>query len=100
MPIISPKRIREAIQHHSEWRASLISWLKVAKASDWKNFPDVKNTWRNCDTVGSCVVFDIQNNRCRLITRVFYEARRIYILRILSHVEYAKEGWKNDCDCS
>jgi mRNA interferase HigB len=98
--IISPKRIREAIEEHGEWRSSLISWLKIAKSADWKNFPEVKRTWRNCDKVGSCVVFDIQNNRCRLIARVFYEAHRIYILHILSHAEYAKDRWKNDCDCS
>ena len=98
--IISPKRIREAVAAHSEWEASLLSWLKLAKNGDWKNFADIKRTWRNCDKVGSCVVFDIQNNRCRLITRVFYEAHRIYILHVLSHPEYLKDRWKNDCDCS
>jgi mRNA interferase HigB len=98
--LISPKKIREAIANHSEWEASLLSWRKIAKAADWKHFSDVRSSWRNCDSVGSCVVFDIQHNKCRLIARIFYEAHRVYILHILSHTEYGKSRWKRDCDCS
>ena len=57
--IITKKRIKEANSEHSEWKASLESWHKIAKAADWKNFPGVKQSWRNVDLVGICVVFDI-----------------------------------------
>lgn len=98
--IISPKKIREAIAEHNEWKASLISWRKIVKYADWKHYEDVKRSWRNCDKVGTCVVFDIQHNKCRLIARIFYEAHRVYIVHILSHVDYMKDRWKRDCDCS
>lgn len=95
--LISPTKIREAVAEHGEWEASLKSWRKITKNADWKNFEDVKRSWKNVDKVGSCVVFDIQHNRCRLIARIFYEARRVYILRILGHPEYMLNRWKSDC---
>jgi mRNA-degrading endonuclease HigB of HigAB toxin-antitoxin module len=55
--IISKKRIKEANSKRSGWKASLQSWHKIAKAADWKN-PGVKQSWRNVDLVGICVVFD------------------------------------------
>jgi mRNA interferase HigB len=98
--IISPKRIRDAIAEHGEWKASLLAWRKIAKKADWRHFPDVKRSWKLSDKVGSCVVFDIANNRCRLVVRIFYEVHRVYILHIISHAESGRDWWKHDCDCS
>jgi len=35
--IITTKPIKETNSEHSEWKASLESWHKIAKAADWKN---------------------------------------------------------------
>lgn len=48
--IITKKRIRNAISEHSEWKASLQSWDKITKAADWKNFPDIKQSWHSLGT--------------------------------------------------
>jgi mRNA interferase HigB len=45
------------------------------------------------------VVFDISNNKCRLVAYINYRSHKVFILHILSHAEYGKEGWKNDCEC-
>ena len=79
------------------WEASLKCWRKITKNADWKNFEDVKRSWKNVDKVGSCVVFDIQHNRCRLVARIFYKVHRVYILRIIGHPEYMLNRWKSDC---
>jgi mRNA interferase HigB len=97
--IISRKKIREASAIHPQWGASLASWYKIVKAAKWKHFPDVKQSWSNVDKVGTCVVFDICNNKCRLIAYVRYDYEKLFILHVLSHTEYDNEGWKNDCDC-
>ncbi len=93
MRIVSRKAIREASAKHSEWGACLDAWYKVAKNADWKNFTDVRNSWKNSDTVGRFVVFDISHNRCRLIATIKYPWRMVYIRRILSHVEYDQKEW-------
>jgi len=92
--IVSRKSIREATAKHSEWAASLNAWFKIAKQADWKNFAEVRNSWRNSDVVGRFVVFDISHNRCRLIATIKYRWRMVYIRRILSHAQYDEKEWQ------
>ena len=82
---------------HPEWAASLSAWYKIVEnvATDWKHFGDVKSTWKNSDNVGICV----SHNKCRLIAYINYKSHKVFILHILSHAEYGKEAWKNDCEC-
>jgi mRNA interferase HigB len=93
MGIVSRKALREATAKHSEWGASLNAWFKIAKNADWKNFTEVRNSWRNYAIVGRFVVFDISHNRCRLIVVIKYQWRMVYIRRILSHAEYDEKDW-------
>jgi mRNA interferase HigB len=97
--VISRKKIREASADHPEWAASLAVWYKVAKEAEWRHFADVRQNWKNSDVVGTCVVFDIANNRCRLIAYIRYDYNKLFVLHLLSHADYDKGGWKNDCDC-
>jgi mRNA interferase HigB len=94
MRILSRKAIREAASRHSEWGASLNAWYKVAKNANWKNFAEVRSSWRNSDVVGQYVVFDISHNRCRLIATIKYQWGMVYVRRILSHKEYDEKEWQ------
>jgi mRNA interferase HigB len=94
MRIVSRKAIREATAQHSEWGASLNAWYKIAKYADWKNFAQVRSSWRNSDVVGRFVVFDISNNRCRLIATIKYRWRMVYIRDIMSHADYDAKEWQ------
>jgi mRNA interferase HigB len=95
--IISRKRIREACAKHSEWEASLAAWYRITKGAVWRNFPNVRQSWRNVDSVGTCVVFDISHNKCRLISYINYKTQKVFILHILTHTDYIMDGWKDDC---
>jgi len=97
--IISRKKIREASAAHSEWGASLAAWYRITKSAEWAHFADVKQSWRNVDGVGTCIVFDVGHNGCRLVAYINYRSQIVFILHILSHVEYMKDRWKNDCFC-
>jgi hypothetical protein len=48
-------------------------------------------------------VFDVGNNRIRLIGRVFYANERgggaVYVLAVLTHAEYDENKWPDDCGC-
>jgi mRNA interferase HigB len=94
MRIVSRKAIRDATARHAEWRASLNAWYKIAKGADWKNFAEVRNSWRNSDLIGRYVVFDISHNKCRLIVTIKYRWKIIYIWNILSHAEYDEKEWQ------
>jgi len=101
--IISEGRIKEFWQ---SWRGDateaerfLRIWIKAARSADWKDFAELKQTFGTTDKVGDCVVFDVGNNRFRLIGRVRFRARIIYILKIMDHGEYDQGKWKDECGC-
>ena len=98
--VISRKKLREAGEQHSEWKSSLEAWYRIARAAEWRHFPDVRQTLGSADSVGTCVVFNIGGNKCRLITRINYKYRLIYTLHVLDHAEYDSGRWKDDCDCA
>jgi mRNA interferase HigB len=80
---ITIRQAQPGTAKHSEWAASLNAGYKIAKNADWKNFAEVRNSWRNSDVVERFVVSDISRNRCRLIAAVKYRWRMAYIRRIL-----------------
>jgi mRNA interferase HigB len=105
--VISPSRLRRFWEcRKSDAHAAqrdLYVWQKLAEKAVWANFASLKQTFGSADMVGNCVVFDVGNNRYRLIGRVFYSPPpfqgRIYVLRVMDHQEYDKGSWVNDCGC-
>src|SRR5271156_879871 len=77
----------------------LSAWYKIAKGSSWDSFGSLKQTFGSADQVGNCVVFDVGNNRFRLIGRVNYRRGIVYVLRVMDHQEYDKQLWAEACGC-
>lgn len=77
----------------------LSAWRKLAEKPDWTNFGELKQTFGSADQVGNCVVFDVGNNRYRLIGRVNYRRGIVYVLKVMDHREYDKKVWIHDCGC-
>ncbi len=71
----------------------------MAESADWDHFGALRQTFGSADQVGNCVVFDVGNNRFRLIGRVFYTTGKLYILKVMDHREYDKGRWIDDCGC-
>ena len=44
--------------------------------------------------IGDAGIFSIKGNRYRLIVRIEFKGRRIYIKEFLTHAEYDKGAWK------
>ena len=84
---------------HKSAAQPLDDWYRVAKKADWKNLAEVQVVFPHADLVGTCVVFNVGGNKFRLIARVFFQSRKVYVVAILTHKEYDKGGWKRDCDC-
>jgi mRNA interferase HigB len=98
MRVISRRAIREFVQKHARAEAALDTWYRIALQADWATLVDVQQVYPHADAVGKCTVFNIHGNRYRLIARVNYEHRTIYIRDILTHKEYDEEGWKHGCE--
>ncbi len=103
MRVISRKRLWEFVKSRKHdavaaERASNV-WYKLARGAAWDNFGALRQTFGSTDQVGNCVVFDVGNNRFRLIGRVNYRRGIIYVLRVLDHAEYDRVPWAESCGC-
>jgi len=77
--------------------APLDAWYRITKKAAWKNISGVRQTFSTADAVGMCTVFNIKGNAYRLITWINYETKTVFIKHVLTHADYDKEDWKNDC---
>jgi mRNA interferase HigB len=99
MHIISKRALREFWEKNPNSKASLQSWFSNTKLANWSSFTEVRETFRHADIYSDCVVFDIGGNNFRLVTKIRYRRKRIYIRAVLFHKDYDKNLWKDDCEC-
>jgi len=71
-----------------------MNWYRIVKRAEWRSLADERRDFAHADVVGRRTVFNIHGNAYRLIVRVNYERKRVFVLKILTHVEYGKGGWK------
>ena len=94
MRVVGRDVLEQAEKEHrgSGLNKALSAWLKVVELADWRNFPDVKNTWRAVDYVKPYTVFDIKGNEFRLTTVINYVLKTVQVLRLKTHKAYTREA--------
>ena len=92
--MISEPAILKFSEKHPDALVPLMNWYRIARRADWASLAEVKNDFAHADIVGRRTVFNIHGNDYRLIARVNYRTKRVFILHILIHVEYSKGDWK------
>ncbi len=97
MHIISRKALLDFAKQHPASYQFLDDWYRIAKKANWQSIADVKAIFPHADVVGDCTVFNIGGNKYRLVTRISYEKQVIFIRFVLTHSEYDKGTWKNEC---
>ena len=91
MVVISYKTIREYVEDHRDVEDQLNNWYTIAEKSDWANFNELRQMFNSVDSVGNDLyVFNIKGNEYRLIVRIIFRVRTIYVKFIGSHKEYDK----------
>jgi mRNA interferase HigB len=99
MRIISKKKLREFWEKHPNSEVSLRNWFQTAKNADWENLAEVRKDFPHADLAGVCTIFNIAGNNYRLITKIYYDTKTVLIRFVLTHAEYDKKPYKNDCEC-
>ncbi len=97
MNVVSQATLRAFWEKHRDAEKPLRSWYKTSRRARWQNLVEVQRVYPHADLVGRCTVFNIKGNEYRLITSITYVGQAIYIKHVLTHAEYDKGGWKNDC---
>lgn len=99
MNIIAKKRFVEFWEKNPQAETGLSAFYRIAKKASWKDFSEVRQTFTSADIYRDCVIFDIGGNKFRLVVKIRYRTGKIYIRHIMTHAEYDKGRWKDDCEC-
>lgn len=91
MVIISYRTIREYTDRHTDVEDQLNNWYILVEKSDWANFNEMRQLFNSVDAVGNDLyVFNIKGNAYRLIVRIIFRVRTVYIKFVGTHKEYDK----------
>lgn len=89
MVVIAKGVINDFGELHNDSSAPLLDWYKRTKKANWSNFNELKQTFSATDYVGNDLyVFNIKGNKYRLIARIFFSIRTVFIRFIGTHAEY------------
>jgi mRNA interferase HigB len=92
--VISRPAILRFSRKHPHALVLLINWHRITRRANWSSLAEVRSDFGHADVVGRRTVFNIRGSAYRLIARVNYRTKRVFILHILTHAEYAKGAWK------
>lgn len=103
MRVISRARLRAFWETpgRDDAEGPLRAWYThvASKTVSWQAWGDVKAEFGTASAVGNCTVFNIGGHKYRLITRILYPSQKVFVLRIMTHAEYDRAPWKDECGC-
>ena len=89
MRVIAKKALREFWLRHPDTEDPLLAWYREAKQADWQTPAQLKATYPSASIVGdNRVIFNIKGNRYRLVVKINYQYRMVYIRFVGTHAEY------------
>lgn len=91
MRIIARKTLKAFWEKHADAEHPLKAWFKFASAADWTSPAAVKGDYRSASILeDNRVCFNIGGNKYRLVVKINYPYRIIYIRFVGTHAEYDK----------
>lgn len=96
MHVVTRKHLIEAEEQYSEAAREIRAWYRIASEARWRNFLEVRQVFQDADDVDGYVIFNIRQNRYRLVTIIHYAREKegrvtqghIYIRSFLTHRQY------------
>ena len=91
MRIIAKRALREFWQRHPDAEGWLRAWFSHVSREDWDRPSKVRERYPSSSLVGSDrVVFRFGGNNYRLVVRVFYPGKMVYVRFIGTHAAYGR----------
>lgn len=94
--IVTRKHLSEAMERYPDAANEITAWVGIVEAVRWHNFAEVRRIFKDADSVDGYVIFNVRQNRYRLVTVVHYSRAidqketegHVYIRSFLTHKEY------------
>ncbi len=89
MRIIAKRKLRAFWEIHPLAEDPLLAWYREVQREAWDAPAKVKQKYRNASFVkDNRVIFNIKGNDYRLVVRINYPARVVYVRFVGTHAEY------------
>ncbi len=89
MRIIAKRALREFWEEHPDAEEPLLAWYREIEKEDWDTPAKIKEKYRSASIIGgNRVVFNIKGNDYRLVVKINYPYRVVYIRFMGTHAEY------------
>lgn len=89
MRIIAKRTLRNFWRRHPKAKGPLEAWHQEVVHADWASPSAVKAHFRSASVLsGNRVVFNMAGNQYRLVVKINYPYRVVYIRFIGTHAEY------------
>lgn len=93
MHVVTRKHLSQAEVQYPEAAREIRAWFRIANEARWRNFVEVRQVFNDADDVDGYVIFNIRQNRYRLVTIIHYAREKegriteghIYIRAFLTH---------------
>jgi len=101
MRIIKEAFLRDAAEQYPKAAKYLAAWAATVRAAAWRNMADVRGCYGSADVVHvrsrkPVIVFNVCGNTYRLVVAMHFNRQMAYTLRLLTHAEYDRGGWKDE----
>jgi len=89
MRIIAKSTLRAFWQRHPDAEEALLAWYRETEKADWESPARVKEKYRSASFVeGNLVVFNMKGNDYRLVVKINYRYRVVYVRFVGTHADY------------
>lgn len=95
MRLLGLDKIEAFKKKHVSSIKALDAWVALVRSTNWSSPVEVKRTFgKRVYFVGKQTVFDVHGNKIRLISKIEYGVKILFITHVLDHATYDKEKWK------
>lgn len=89
--VIAKKALRDFWERHADCEQQLKSWFQEASSSEWESPNDIKKDYPSATILAdNRIVFNIKGNNYRLIVKINYDYKMVWIRFVGTHTEYDK----------
>ena len=91
MRVIAKRTLQAFWRRHPDAEGPLLAWYREVEKEDWVGPAQVKAKYRNASFVAdNRVIFNIKGNDYRLVVKINYPYRMVYVRFVGTHTEYDK----------
>lgn len=89
MRIIAVRTLWDFWEREPRAEQPLKAWVAVVRHAAWTAPTDIKRSFNSADAIGNGrVVFDLGGNKYRIVARLYFRCRIIFIRFVGTHAEY------------